>query len=94
MEILTQVIVWLVIGGLVGSLVGMLARRSKTGFGRRGNLGVGLVGALLGGALFELFGIDLGLAHIAISLEDLVAAFVGAVVFLMVIWFVRRRSSQ
>ena len=42
---------------------GMVVKRQKTGFGRFGNLGVGLVGALIGGALVKLFSIDLGLGN-------------------------------
>ena len=41
------------------------------------NLGVGLIGAAVGGFFFNLFGIDLGLGELAISFQDLVAAFVG-----------------
>lgn len=93
MQIVTQLLVWLVVGGLVGSLVGMLVKRSKRGFGRRGNLVVGLFGALIGGALFELFNIDLGLGNVSISLEDLVAAFVGALIFVLVVWLVQRSRS-
>jgi len=93
MQIVTQVLVWLVVGGLVGSLVGMLIKRSKQGFGRRGNLVVGLFGALIGGSLFELFDIDLGLGNISVSLEDLVAAFVGALIFLIVVKVVQRRKA-
>lgn len=93
MQIVAQVLVWLVIGGLVGSLVGMLLKRSKSGFGRRGNLVIGLFGALIGGALFELFDVDLGLGEVSVSLEDLVAAFVGALIFLIVVKVVQRNRS-
>ena len=94
MEVVGQVLVWLVIGALAGSLAGLVVKRSRTGFGRRGNLVVGLFGALIGGALFELFGVDLGLGQVAVSLEDLVAAFVGALLFLVVVWFIRRRGPS
>lgn len=88
-----ELIVWLVVGGLAGSLTGMLVKRQRRGFGRLGNLGVGMVGALLGGLLFNLFGIDLGLAEVSISLEDLVSALVGALLFLGIVRLMRRRRE-
>jgi uncharacterized membrane protein YeaQ/YmgE (transglycosylase-associated protein family) len=93
MQIVTQVLVWLVIGGLVGSLVGMLVKRSKAGYGRRGNMVIGLFGALIGGSLFELFDIDLGLGNVSVSLEDLVAAFVGALIFLIVVKVIQKKKG-
>ena len=84
-----QVVVWLVVGALAGSFVGTIVKRSKEGFGRFTNLGVGLVGALIGGVLFALLPIDLGLGDIAVSLEDLVAAVVGAFILLIGLWLFR-----
>ena len=77
-----QIIVWLIIGALAGSLVGTVIKRTREGFGRWTNLGVGLIGAAVGGFLFDLFQIDLGLGELAISFEDLLAAFVGSLIFL------------
>ena len=90
-----ELIVWLVTGALAGTVTGVMVKRQRGGFGRFGNLGVGLVGALVGGLLFNLFGIDLGLANVSISLEDLVAALVGALLFLGVLRLIRRsREGQ
>ncbi len=86
----TELAVWIVVGALAGSLAGMVVRRRKEGFGRWGNLGVGLVGALIGGFLFDVLDIDLGLADISISLGDVVAAFVGALIFWLAVWFILR----
>lgn len=92
---LDEVIVWLIVGALAGSVVGMLVKRQKAGFGRLGNLGVGLVGALIGGLLFNLLKIDLGLGQIAITFEDLLSAFVGSLVFLALLGIIkwRRRTK-
>ncbi len=87
---LQQIIVWLVIGAIAGSLAGMIVKRSKQGFGRFTNLGIGLVGAVVGGFLFWLLGIDLGLGNISVSLEDIVAAFAGSIVFLVLLRWVRK----
>jgi uncharacterized membrane protein YeaQ/YmgE (transglycosylase-associated protein family) len=60
----------------------------KEGLGRWTNLGVGLVGALIGGGLFKLFHIDLGLGEIKITFEDLIAAFVGSLLFIVLWWLI------
>ena len=84
-----QIIVWLIVGVLVGSFTGMLVRRRKQGFGAFANLGIGLVGALIGGSLFRLFRIDLGLSNLSINAEDLIAAFFGALILLAGLWLTR-----
>ncbi len=91
---LIQIIVWLIVGALAGSLVGKVVKRSRGGFGRWTNLGVGLIGAAVGGFLFDLFGIDLGLGELAISFQDLVAAFVGSLVFLAAVLIVRKQMEK
>lgn len=88
---LDQIIVWLLIGAIAGTLAGAMVKRSKKGFGVFSNLGIGLVGALIGGALFRLFGLDLGLGIISISLEDIVAAFAGSVLFLIALRLLRKK---
>jgi uncharacterized membrane protein YeaQ/YmgE (transglycosylase-associated protein family) len=57
------------------------------GFGLVGNLVVGVIGALLGGFLFGLFGI--AATNIV---GNLISAFVGAVVLLLLIGFVKRKG--
>ena len=89
----TQIITWLIVGAIAGSLTGLLVTRRRQGFGPLANFGVGLVGALIGGFLFKVLGIRLGIGAISISLEDLVAALIGSLIFLVGLWFVRRRSK-
>jgi uncharacterized membrane protein YeaQ/YmgE (transglycosylase-associated protein family) len=90
---LSALLVWLVIGGLAGSLAGMVVTAKWEGLGRWTSLGVGLVGALIGGAIFRLFNIASGLESISISLRDVLAAFVGSLIFLAVLWLVRMRKE-
>ncbi|MHC5103145.1 MAG: GlsB/YeaQ/YmgE family stress response membrane protein, partial [Planctomycetota bacterium] len=52
------------------------------------------VGALIGGFLFDVLRIDFGLANITISLQDIVAAFVGSLIFLAILFFVRRAREK
>jgi len=91
-----QVIVWLIIGGLAGWLAGTAVTGKWGGLGRWCGLGVGLVGALIGGLIFGLFGILPGLDSISISLRDIVSAFAGSLVFLLILWIIRtvRPSSS
>jgi uncharacterized membrane protein YeaQ/YmgE (transglycosylase-associated protein family) len=84
-QLLGQIIVWLIVGGLAGTLAGRLVTLKKEGLGRWTNLAVGLVGALIGGGLFKVFHINLGLGEIKITFEDLIAAFVGSLLC-VVIW--------
>lgn len=91
---LSDIIVWLVVGALAGALTGMLITRTRAGFGRWTNFGVGLVGALIGGLVFKVFNINLGLQKIRVSFEDLVAAVLGSLVFLGGWWLLRRKKSQ
>lgn len=90
----SRVIVWLIVGAMSGSLAGMLVKRSKQGFGAITNLGIGLVGALIGGSLVQIFNIDLGVGEIAISLQDLIAALLGSLLFLLVIWAVQKQRQK
>lgn len=96
MEItLGRVIGWVVAGMLAGSVTGMLVKRRREGFGRLTNLGLGLVGGLIGGSLFEILNIDVeSLQRVSVSLQDLVAAFVGSLLFLLVIWLIQRRQAS
>ncbi len=87
------IVVWLIVGALAGSLAGMLVKRSKVGFGRAANIGIGLVGALVGGFFLKIFNINLGLRNIVVSFEDLVAAFLGSLLFLFVLWLVRKYKT-
>ena len=92
---LIEIVVWLIVGALAGSLAGMLVKRTREGFGHVLNLGIGLVGALIGGFLFKILHINLGLLErIEISLQEVVAAFLGSLVFLAVIWVIQKRRAR
>jgi uncharacterized membrane protein YeaQ/YmgE (transglycosylase-associated protein family) len=86
MPAVEKVIVWLLVGLLSGSLAALIITRQRAGFGRLSNLGLGLAGALVGGFLFWLFNFLPGLDRIAISLRDVVSAFVGSLIVVAAIW--------
>jgi len=79
---LTQFVVWIIVGLLGGSIAGLIVRRERRGFGIWRNLGLGLVGALVGGLLFWLLGLFPGLDTVRISLRDVVAAVIGSFIVL------------
>jgi uncharacterized membrane protein YeaQ/YmgE (transglycosylase-associated protein family) len=89
-----EVITWLIVGALAGSLAGMIVKGHRAGFGRILNLAVGLIGALIGGLLFKLLHIDLGiLGAITVTSEEVVVSFIGSLIFLAAVWFIRKLRS-
>ena len=90
----SQIIVWLVVGALAGSLTGIVVKGTKKGFGPFANLGIGLVGALIGGSFFRAFNIDLGLGDLSISFQEVLAAFLGSLIFLVLLWFIHKKMAK
>jgi uncharacterized membrane protein YeaQ/YmgE (transglycosylase-associated protein family) len=86
-----QLVVWLIIGALAGSLAGMLVTGSRKGYGPATNILIGLIGAVIGGWVFDKLNVNLGLGSITISFEEVVAAFVGSLILLGLISFLRGR---
>ncbi len=87
-------ILWLLFGALVGWLASMVMRTD----GQQGavlNIVVGIVGAFLGGFIFNLLGIGgSNLNNNDFSLSALLVSFVGAVVLLAIVNLVRRGSVR
>jgi uncharacterized membrane protein YeaQ/YmgE (transglycosylase-associated protein family) len=87
------IILWLIIGGVVGWLASIVMRRD----GSQGiilNIVVGIVGALLGGALI---GPIVGAPSInsgVISIGSLLVSFLGAVVLLAIVNLISRKSLR
>lgn len=86
-----NIIVWLVVGGLIGWVASMVMGTD----GRQGivlNVVVGIIGAALGG---WLFGSAFGTTTINqgnLSLSGLIVSLVGAVILIAVMKFFRRAS--
>lgn len=93
MPSIDQLIVWIVVGLIGGELASRVITWDRTGFGRLRNLGLGLVGALIGGLLFRFFGIWPSLGRISISLRDIVAAVAGSLIVLAVLWIWQRSKE-
>jgi uncharacterized membrane protein YeaQ/YmgE (transglycosylase-associated protein family) len=89
-----KLIAWIIIGALAGTFAGRLVTFSKEGLGRWTNIAVGLVGAVIGGFIFNLFNIDFGLGEIALTFEDLIAAFGGSILFIVLWWLYNKTSGK
>jgi uncharacterized membrane protein YeaQ/YmgE (transglycosylase-associated protein family) len=90
-----QVITWIVIGLIAGFLASIFVR--GRGMGVLGNVVIGLLGALIGGFLFSIFNVQVSadlLATINIRLIDIIVAFIGALIILLLVtpFYYRRRA--
>ena len=83
MDLLTWLIVGLVAGVLAGMLVG--------GVGLVGNIIVGIVGAFVGGWIFQQLGVTTPFGGLA---GTIFTAFVGAVVLLLLLHLLMRGRSR
>jgi uncharacterized membrane protein YeaQ/YmgE (transglycosylase-associated protein family) len=89
-----QFITWLIVGLLGGSAAGMVVKRRRKGFGIAVNLTLGILGAIIGGAVFHVFSLFTRLDAISISLRDLLAAFLGSLLVLAVFWAWQRYGRR
>ena len=89
-----QIIVWIVVGLIGGSLVGSMMNWERRGFGLPRNIAIGLAGAVIGGLLFRIFGLFPALDRISISLRDVVAAVIGSLIVLAVYWIWQRSRKS
>jgi uncharacterized membrane protein YeaQ/YmgE (transglycosylase-associated protein family) len=89
-----NVITWLIVGVIIGPFVGMLLTRKKEGYGRLINTAIGLIGAIVGMILLNMFDIaqhlPFNLRQYAITAEELAAAAAGSLLFLTVIWVIKK----
>src|SRR5579859_2621952 len=82
---LTDVITWIIIGLIAGFLARLLVRGSA--FSMEQNLIIGLIGAFVGGLLFSILRIPSPgflSGGIVLSYFDILVAFIGAVLVLLV----------
>ncbi|MGE0707080.1 MAG: GlsB/YeaQ/YmgE family stress response membrane protein [Planctomycetota bacterium] len=89
-----EAVIWAVIGLLAGSFAGLIVTRTKEGFGPFLNLVFGLLGAFVGGALFDLLKIDFRLGTLTLDLNKLAAACVGAVIVVLGATLLHKQRSK
>jgi uncharacterized membrane protein YeaQ/YmgE (transglycosylase-associated protein family) len=83
-----ELLVWLVIGAVAGATVSYITGRQR---GLVRNTILGLVGALVGGFLFQALNVSIFPSlQATISFDDFIAAVVGALIVLGVLILLRR----
>ena len=80
------ILAWILLGGVAGWLASMIMGTDASQ-GIIGNIIVGIIGALIGGFLFNTFG---GAGITGFNLFSLFVATVGAVVLIWVVGLIRR----
>ena len=81
------ILIWLVIGGVVGWLAG---RIMGDNFGTIGNIVIGIVGAFIGGLVFARGNIN----DAPLTITSFVVSLVGALILLAVVNLVRRGTMR
>jgi len=82
-----SIIGWIILGGIAGWLASIVMKRNSQ-MGLITNIIAGIVGAVVGGWVFSLFG---GAGVTGFNLPSLVVAFVGAVIVLAIVNLVTGR---
>jgi len=80
-----SIIAWIVLGLIAGFIGSKLV--NKTGEGFFLDIALGIVGAVIGGWLFNLFGMQ---GVTGLNIYSLIVAVIGAVVFLVIYHAIRR----
>ncbi|MDX1634808.1 MAG: GlsB/YeaQ/YmgE family stress response membrane protein [Marinobacter sp.] len=78
-----NLILFLIIGGVAGWLAGLIMK--GRGFGVLANIGIGIVGSLIGGFMFRL----MGLAATG-AIGELVTATAGAILLLAIVRAIKK----
>ncbi|WP_226016047.1 GlsB/YeaQ/YmgE family stress response membrane protein [Novosphingobium sp. FKTRR1] len=81
------IILWLVIGAVVGALAGLIMRES---YGILGNIVVGIAGAFIGGLIFSHGSINNG----PLTVNTFAVSLIGAVLLLAVANLFRRGTLR
>jgi len=80
-----SIIAWIVLGLIAGFIGSKLV--NKTGEGFFLDIALGIVGAVIGGWLFSLFGMQ---GVTGLNIYSVIVAVIGAVVFLVIYHAIRR----
>lgn len=78
---------WIIVGALAGWIASMIMKTDAS-MGALANIVVGIIGALIGGWVVGLFGVDV--MDDAIRIESILTAILGAVILLAIVKAVRR----
>ncbi len=87
-----QILTWIIVGLIAGFMAGVLIRGRR--YGLISSIIVGLIGAIVGGFVFRLFKVQVPAflaGELRIQVADVVVAFVGAAIVLLILSLVYRR---
>ena len=91
---LIDIIAWIVLGAIAGYIAGFLVRGDE-GLGVIGHIVLGIVGAVVGGFIVGALGFNTGREDGDIlNLASIVVAVIGAIITVVVVSFVMRRSRE
>lgn len=74
------IIGWIIIGALAGWLASMVTGNNEN-MGALANIGVGIIGGIIGGFIMNLLG---GIGITGFNLWSLLVAFIGSIIFLWI----------
>lgn len=80
------IIAWIVFGAIAGWLASLITGRNERQ-GCLANIAVGIIGAFLGGLIFNLLG---GEGVTGFNLYSMLVAVLGAIILLLVLGFIQR----
>lgn len=86
-----SLLIWVIVGALAGWIASMIMKTDAE-MGALENIVAGIVGALLGGWLLGLLGIEV--ADGELSIPSILSAIFGAVVLIAILKAVRRNSRR
>jgi uncharacterized membrane protein YeaQ/YmgE (transglycosylase-associated protein family) len=89
-EIEMGILSWIVVGLIAGWLAGLVVKGG--GYGCVGDIIVGVIGGLLGGWIASSF-FHMGDPISGINLQSILVAFVGAVVFVVILRLITGRNA-
>jgi len=84
-------IVWIIVGAIAGWIASIIAGRNRNQ-GLLGNIIIGMIGSIVGGALYTLFQtgtLDLTLAFTGFNWISILVSTIGAIVFLFILKLLR-----
>jgi len=90
MEIRMGILSWIIVGLIAGWLAGLVVKGG--GYGCFGDIIVGVIGGLLGGWLASYF-FHMGDPMSGINLQSILVAFVGAVLFVVILRLLSGRGD-
>lgn len=83
---LSNIVVWVIVGGLAGWIAGKIVGKDSQ-MGLFANITVGVLGAIIGGFILNLFGLS---GVTGFNLWSILVAILGAVILLLILNKIRK----